>query len=100
MAFTRIVDILNTEEARLNALLSATPAPSNYQAYMIRKTLSSIGLLKQQTGETDADYKLRCNVECQRAVPGNWSTSFFSQLDAAVAADTGEGSQGGRGRSD
>lgn len=97
----QVANLLDVEEARLNALLDVTtPPPTNYEKYAIKKTLAQIGLMRQQPGETDSDYALRINLEAQKASPGYWSTAFFAQLDAAVASDTSEGSRGGRGRSD
>lgn len=100
MAFLQITNRLDAEKARLEALLIAVPAPTNYQTYIIKKSLAFISLMRQQSGELDADYAQRINIEAQKAVPGNWSSSFWSLMDSAVASDTAEGSQGGRGRAD
>lgn len=101
MPLVRVTSILDAEKARLDALLAVTtPAPTSFEQYAIKKTLSAISLMKQQVGEGDVDYSLRVNLEAQRAVPGYWSAGFFAQLDAAIAADTSEGSRGGRGRAD
>lgn len=100
MATIRVTAILDQEKTRIDGLLSVVPEPSNYVAYLMKKSLSHIARMRQQVGETDTDYAERINIEAQGASPGFWSTSFWANLDAAVAADTSEGSRGGRGRAD
>lgn len=99
MPFARIKIQLDAEQVRLDALLlETTPEPSNYEKYVIKKTLAIIGRMRQQTGESDADYTIRVNLACQDASAGNWSTTFFTQLEAAIASDTAEGAKGGSPR--
>ena len=92
--------ILDSEKVRLDSELAATPAPTLYGRYAINKTLSLVSRMRQGLAESDEDYVIRVNFETQAAPAGYWSTSFFFQLDAAIAADTAEGSRGGKGRSD
>lgn len=72
--------------------------PSRFEAFVIRKSLARIALMRQQVGETAADWELRINLEAQAAPAGSWATSFWAQLDAAVAAETPDGVKGGPGR--
>lgn len=82
----------------LSTAAVVSPAPSKFEAFVIRKSLARIQLMRQQVGETLTDWELRINMECQAAPAGGWATSFWAQLDAAVAAETPDGVKGGAGR--
>lgn len=95
-----VTAVLDAEKTRLEALLASVAPPTKYEQYSITKTLAAVSRMRQGSAESDTDYVLRLNLEAQTAIAGHWSTSFFAQLDASLAADTAIGSRGGRGRSE
>lgn len=95
----QVTTLLDTEAAGLTADLAATPAPSNYAQVVIRRTLDWIARMRQATGEASGDYRERLNLIAQQAPAGRWSTSFFAQLEAAIASDHADPVKGGNGRS-
>lgn len=97
----RVNSELDAEQARVDAALAATtPAPSLYEAYVLRRTLDTIAKMRIAVGETEADHILRLNTLIQTAPAGFWSTSFWSGISSAIAADTSNGPRGGVGRGD
>lgn len=96
---SHIVNILNVEQARLDALLaSVSPAPTQFAIAIINRSLDIIQRMRQGTVETAEDYKTRINLMCQSSPAGNWSTSFWEQAEAAVQAEHGTNIAGGLGR--
>lgn len=101
MHLTRVNAELDAEQARVDAALAVTtPAPSAYEQYVLRRTADSIAKMRIAVGETDGDHVLRLNTIIQQAPSGYWSTSFWSAISAAIAADTSVGPRGGVGRGD
>lgn len=100
MHLTRVNAELDAEKSRVEAAMSSTPAPSSYEKYVMQKTLDQIAKMRIAPSETEGDHILRLNTIIQQAPPGFWSTSLWSALSAAIAADTAVGPRGGVGRGD
>lgn len=95
----RLTSELDAEKVRVETALAATtPAPSQYEEYVMRKTLDAIARMLQAPGESETDWRLRVNTIIQQAPAGFWSTSFWASVSAAIAADTAIGPRGGVGR--
>jgi hypothetical protein len=97
---TRVTAELDAEATRINTALGATPAPSAYEQYMMRRTLDIVVKMRIASGETETDHILRLNTIIQQSPAGYWSTSFWAGIASAIAADTATGPRGGVGRGD
>ena len=86
MAFTTIKAKLDAEESALKGQLSGASA---YKTYLLNQALAKLAKMRQQQGETDAEYTLRINLVGQTAEPGLWSTTFWPEIYTNIKTDTG-----------